>query len=68
MFRLKITSLNYCKHSSEFLRTNSSRFGDILLQVECNLLFHWELVDCKLPFRGRRLRAQVCGVVNILQG
>jgi hypothetical protein len=31
-------------------------------------LFHWELVDCKLPFRGRRLRAQVCGVVNILQG
>jgi hypothetical protein len=32
------------------------------------MLFYWELVDCKLPFRGRRLRAQVCGVVNILQG
>jgi transposase InsO family protein len=26
--------------------------------------FHWELVDCKL-LRGRRLRAQVCGVANI---
>jgi hypothetical protein len=31
-------------------------------------LFHWESVDCKLPFCGRRLRAQVCGFVNILQG
>jgi hypothetical protein len=32
------------------------------------MLFHWELVDCKLSFHGRRLGAQVCGVVNILQG
>jgi hypothetical protein len=32
--------------------------------MKCNLSFHWELIDCKL-LRGRRLRAQVCGVANI---
>jgi hypothetical protein len=35
-----------------------------ILKIKYNLSFHWELVDCKL-LRGRRLRAQVCGVVNI---
>jgi hypothetical protein len=35
-----------------------------ILKIKCNLSFHWELVDCKL-LRGRRLRAQVCGVTNI---
>jgi hypothetical protein len=35
-----------------------------ILKIKCNLSFHWELVDCKL-LHGRRLRAQVCGVVNI---
>jgi hypothetical protein len=29
------------------------------------LLFHWELVDCKLSFCGRWLCVQVYGVVNI---
>jgi hypothetical protein len=32
------------------------------------MLFHWESVDYKLPFRGRWLHAQVFGVMNILQG
>ena len=43
-------------------------FGVESLKVLCDLLFHWELDGCNLPLRGRRLRAQVCGVVNILQG
>jgi hypothetical protein len=33
----------------------------------CDLLFHWILDDCKLPLRGRWLRAQVCGVANIFR-
>jgi hypothetical protein len=45
-----------------------NRSGVLLLKFLCDLLFHWKLDGCKLPLRGWRLRAQVCGVANIFQG
>ena len=54
-----------CKHSSWIPISNSHRSEDLILQVKCDLLFHWELVYCNHTVRGRRLHAQVCDVVNI---
>jgi hypothetical protein len=69
----KIPEFYFYKHSSEikystmwsiFLSPLCCNLVISILKIKCNLLFHWELVECKL-LHGRRLRAQVCGVANI---